>query len=206
VKQSWLTHFTSLQGPRYVRYLVPVWKIRERLYLGNYWSGELALLGRGLVDDDPRASIAFAGVVSLCAVPIDDAEPLIGPINPDTEWLHLPIADGGSGEAEFEAACDLALPFIQRERARGNVLVHCTAGMSRSVSLVAAVLCTEDAELDVESAFAEVAQAKGRALGVGPREADLLIAPAWEFRVHLRQRFLRRVSLGERSATLEEKI
>jgi hypothetical protein len=183
-----------------------VWKIRDRLYLGNYWSGERALLGLGIEEGIGGESISFAGVVSLCAVPLEDAEPLIGPIDPDTEWLHLPIADGGSGEAEFEAACDLALPFIHRTRARGNVLVHCTAGMSRSVSLIVAVLCNENTEMDVESAFTEVAQAKGRALGVSPREADLLIAPAWEFRVHLRQRFQRRTPLGERSATLDEKI
>jgi protein-tyrosine phosphatase len=149
--------------------------------------------------------ITFAGVVSLCSVPLADAEPLIGPINPDTEWLHLPIADGGSGEAEFEAACDLALPFIHRTRSRGNVLVHCTAGMSRSVSLVAAVLCVENPDMDVETAFNEVARAKAIALGVTPAEADLLIAPAWEFRVHLRQRFRRTTALGERSATLGEK-
>ena len=77
--------------------------------------------------------------------------------------------------------------------------------MSRSVSLVAAVLCIEEPEMDVETAFSEVAQAKGRALGVNPNEADLLIAPAWEFRVHLRQRFQRKSALGERSATPEEK-
>lgn len=183
-----------------------MWKIRERLYLGNYWSGERALLGLALSESSNGDPVTFAGVVSLCAVPLDDAEPLIGPIDPDTEWLHLPIADGGSGEAEFEAACDLALPFIQRARARGNVLVHCTAGMSRSVSLIAAVLCTEDPELNVENAFAEVAQAKGRALGVSPHEVDFLISPAWEFRVHLRQRFQRMTPLGERSATLREKI
>ena len=185
--------------------MVYFWKIRERLFLGNYWSGERALLGLKVAEPSEDEATTFAGVVSLCAIPLEDAEPLIGPINPNTEWLHLPIADGGSGEAEFEAACDLALPFIQRTRSRGNVLVHCTAGMSRSVSLVAAVLCIEEPEMDVETAFSEVAQAKGRALGVNPNEADLLIAPAWEFRVHLRQRFQRKSALGERSATPEEK-
>ena len=83
--------------------------------------------------------------------------------------------------------------------------MHCTAGMSRSVSVVAALLCVEEPEMDIETAFSEVAQAKGRALGVNPKEADLLIAPAWEFRVYLRQRFQRKTSLGERSATPEEK-
>jgi protein-tyrosine phosphatase len=185
--------------------LVSVWKIRERLYLGNYWSGEQVLLVGSALEVAAGEPITFTGVVSLCAVPLENAEPLIGPINPETEWLHLPIADGGSGEAEFEAACDLALPFIQRTRSRGNVLVHCMAGMSRSVSLVAAVLCIENPEMDVETAFAEVARAKSIALGVKDTDADLLIAPAWEFRVHLRQRFQRTNALGERSATLDEK-
>lgn len=153
-----------------------------------------------------NAHTEFAGVVSLCPVPLEDATPLIGPIDPDMQWLHLPIADGGSGEGEFAAACDMGIPFIQRVRARGNVLVHCTAGMSRSVSLIAAVLCTEDPELSVESAFAEIAEAKGRALGAEPLEFDLLIAPAWEFRLHLKGRFPRRDALGGRSATLDEKI
>jgi hypothetical protein len=183
-----------------------VWKIRERLYLGNYWSGEAALLGKLLPRELGGNAGAFAAVVSLCPVPQDDAEPLIGPIHPHTEWLHLPIADGGAGEGEFEAVCDLALPFIQRTRGRGNVLVHCTAGMSRSVSLMAAVLCSEDPDLEVADAFAEIAMAKGRALGVDPNECDLLIAPAWEFRLHLRQRFERKVALSERSATFGEKI
>jgi protein-tyrosine phosphatase len=182
-----------------------VWKIRERLYLGNYWSGEKALLGQAIPTEVNGDCRPFAGVVSLCPVPLDSAEPLIGPINPATEWLHLPIADGGSGEGEFEAVCDLAIPFILRTRRCGNVLVHCTAGMSRSVSLIAAVLCTEEPGMDVATAYAEVAKAKGRALGIEPIEFDLLIAPAWEFRVHLRQRFERNTALGERSATLVEK-
>jgi len=182
-----------------------VWKIRERLYLGNYWSGEQALLGQVLPVEPDGIEQPFAGIVSLCPVPIENAEPLIGPIDPDTEWLHLPIADGGSGEGEFEAACDLALPFIRCARKRGNVLVHCTAGMSRSVSLVAAVLCSEDESMDVAQAYFEVAEAKGRAMGVDPSEVEMLIAPAWEFRVHLRQRFERKAPRSERSATLDEK-
>ncbi len=182
-----------------------MWKIRDRLYLGNYWSGEQALLGQALPVEPEGDSQPFAGIVSLCPVPIENANPLIRPINPDTEWLHLPIADGGSGDGEFEAACDLAIPFVRHARRRGNVLVHCTAGMSRSVSMVAAVLCSEDPSLDVAQAYLEIAEAKGRALGVEPSEAEILIAPAWEFRLHLRQRFERNPPRGERSATLDEK-
>jgi len=183
----------------------PVWKIRERLYLGNYWSGEQALLGHALPEEPGGPSRPFAGIVSLCPFPIEDAEPLMGPIDLRTEWLHMPIADGGSGDGEFEAVCDLAIPFIQRIRQHGNVLVHCTAGMSRSVSLVVAVLCAESPTLAVTEGYAEVAQAKGRALGVDPEDAEMLIAPAWEFRLHLRQRFERGLSRCDRSATVDEK-
>ena len=182
-----------------------VWKIRERLYLGNYWSGERALLGHALPEEPNGPSRPFAGIVSLCPVPIDGADPLMGPLDANTEWLHLPIADGGSGEGEFQAACDLAIPFVQRMRERGNVLVHCTAGMSRSVSLIAAVLCADDPNLDVAQAYLEVAEAKGRALGVEPEDAEMLIAPAWEFRLHLRQRFARTSPCCDRSATVDEK-
>jgi protein-tyrosine phosphatase len=182
-----------------------VWKIRERLYLGNYWSGERALLGQAIPVEPEGKVEPFAGIVSLCPVPMDNAEPLVRPIDPETEWLHLPIADGGSGEGEFEAACDLAIPFIRKARQRGNVLVHCTAGMSRSVSIVAALLCSEDPDLDVAQAYVDVAQAKARALGIELSDAELLIAPAWEFRVHLRQRFERKTPFGERSATPDEK-
>ena len=182
-----------------------MWKIRERLYLGNYWSGEQALLGRTLPAEPNGPGLPFAGIVSLCPVPIEDAEPLMVPVDSRTEWLHLPIADGGSGDGEFEAACDLALPFIRLTREHGNVLVHCTAGMSRSVSIIAAVLCSEDPNLDVAQAYLEIAAAKGRALGVDPDDAEMLIAPAWEFRLHLRQRFERRIARCDRSATADEK-
>lgn len=199
------THFTTAYCCRYVLNWSKVWKIREHLYLGNYWSGEQALLGHSIPTEPNGPSYPFAGIVSLCPVPIEDADPLVGPLAPNTEWLHLPIADGGSGEGEFRAACDLAVPFIQRTRERGNVLVHCTAGMSRSVSLVVAVLCSDNPELDVTQAYLEVAQAKGRAMGVEPEDAEMLIAPAWEFRVYLRQRFARTTPRCDRSATADEK-
>jgi hypothetical protein len=71
----------------------------------------------------------------------------------------------------------------------GNVLVHCAAGMSRSVSVVAAILCTDDPLLDVDEAYRSIARAKAVAIGAPPEDEDLVVAPAWEFHCHLRRRF-----------------
>jgi hypothetical protein len=118
-----------------------------------------------------------------------DGEALLGPVCESTEWLHVPIADGGVGEGEFAAALDLCLPFVAQRRRHGNVLIHCAAGMSRSVSVVAAVLCIDDPTLSVDEAYRSIAHAKAAAIGTPPEDEDLVVAPAWEFLSYLRQRF-----------------
>ncbi len=163
-----------------------MWLIRERLFLGNYASGIAALSGvRRPLNGGPPTP--FAGVVSLCPMPLFPEDPMPGPEAEETEWLELPIADGGNGEAEFAAALALAVPFLRRRRETGNVLVHCAAGMSRSVSVVAALLC--DQGLEVSAAFREVALAKSRSPGIRVSDPMTLIDPAAEFQRHLRQRF-----------------
>jgi hypothetical protein len=165
-----------------------VWAIKDRLYLGNYWSGEQALIGAGAPSDPDGDAARFAGVVSLCPMPLD-GETLLSPIHESIQWLHLPISDGGMGDGEFAAALDLCLPFVSERRKEGNVLVHCAAGMSRSVSVIAAVLCSESPRLSVEEAYRQIAEAKAKAVGVPQEDADLLVCPAWEFHSHLRRRF-----------------
>lgn len=165
-----------------------MWPIRERLYLGNYWSGEQALCGVLARVASSGIDEPFSGVVSLCPMPLD-GEALIGPARSGTEWLHMPISDGGAGDDEFAGALELCLPFVALRRQRGNVLIHCAAGMSRSVSVMAAILCSEDSTLDVDEAYRSIALAKAAALGVAPAHAPLVIAPAWEFHAHLRNRF-----------------
>lgn len=127
-------------------------------------------------------------MISLCPMPLE-GDMLLGPVHHSIRWLHLPIADGGLGDGEFAAAVELCVPFFASQSRHGNVLVHCAAGMSRSVSIVAAILCSDDAELSVDHAFRQIARAKARAVNAPAADADTLIAPAWEFRNHLRRRF-----------------
>jgi protein-tyrosine phosphatase len=162
-----------------------MWIIRERLYLGDYRSGEQALAG---VEHPvlPEGRLApFAGVVSLCELASLTDECPDSPANELTEWLQLPILDGGNGEQEFEDALAVAIPFVRRHMKRGNVLIHCAAGMSRSVSLIAALFCEEGC--DVEEAYASIAQTKGRALALGEGQHSHLISPAPEFQACLRR-------------------
>jgi protein-tyrosine phosphatase len=154
-----------------------MWAIRERLFLGDYDSGLEALAG-GVQPVEPSGELSpFSGIVSLCPMPLLAEDQVEEPASELTEWLKLPISDGGKGEGELEGALGVALPFVRRRMQSGNVLVHCAAGMSRSVAVVAAVLCEEG--LSVEQAFDRIVQAKAT------RETpsfELLIAPAAEFR------------------------
>lgn len=158
-----------------------VWRIHERLFLGDYQSGYEALQGAELATEPDGQLSPFTGVVSLCPMPLMPQHEIKGPVRDETEWLHVPIFDGGYGEDEFEAALSVALPFIRRRREAGNVLVHCAAGMSRSVSVLAAFLC-EDHEASPDHAFDAIASAKAKAFDGLDYDPDLLIAPAWEFR------------------------
>lgn len=55
---------------------------------------------------------------------------------------HHPLTDGHGNEwSAFEAAVDTARTLYRRE---GSVLIHCKAGISRSTTLVALTLATEE--------------------------------------------------------------
>jgi hypothetical protein len=181
-----------------------VWKIIERLFLGDYASGKSALEGE-LHPTDPEGELRpFAGVVSLCPMPLLPGDEVDEPIDALTEWLRIPILDGGNGEEEFAAAVALSLPFIRRRRLHGNVLVHCAAGMSRSVSVIAATLCEEGETFD--DVFDRIARAKADAISRAKADLsgaavdpELLIAPAWEFRTCLERLYgSRRKRAGSR--------
>lgn len=157
-----------------------MWLIRERLYLGDYRSGRAALGGEPRPVAPAGREAPFAGVVSLCPVPLFADDAIAAPRSASTRWLLRPIADGGNGEEEFEATLAEALPFIDERMDAGNVLVHCAAGMSRSVSVIAAHLCARG--MGVGAAYESIAEAKARALANQGFEAGMLVAPAVEFR------------------------
>ncbi|WP_423744906.1 dual specificity protein phosphatase (plasmid) [Haladaptatus sp. SPP-AMP-3] len=55
---------------------------------------------------------------------------------------HHPLIDGAGNEwRAFEAAVDTARRLFRRD---GSLLVHCTAGVSRSSTLIAATLAAEE--------------------------------------------------------------
>jgi hypothetical protein len=179
--------------------LAPVWRISERLFLGDYKSGEQALAGaRKPVDPDGTAA-PFAGVVSMCPMPLLSDEPVAGPSYPQTEWLKIPIVDGGGGEGELESALMVARPFVARRRQHGNVLVHCAAGMSRSVALVAGLLCDEGET--VERALDRISLAKAEALYPFVGDPADLVCPAWEFRACLSRLYGRQQNHARRDNT-----
>ncbi len=164
-----------------------MWKIESRLYLGDYRSGEAALAGELHVLDPGGKLAPFAGVVSLCPMPPGADRPPVGPRHESTEWLRIPIADGGAGEEELEQALGVVLPFMERRMKQGNVLVHCAAGMSRSVSVVAAWLCRSGRSLD--DALELITAAKTEAMGPPWSPGWLVISPAEEFLSCLRRMF-----------------
>ncbi|MBN2195794.1 MAG: dual specificity protein phosphatase family protein [Polyangiaceae bacterium] len=156
-----------------------VWLVAERLYLGDYRSGERALAGSEKPVAPDGVPAPFAGIVSLCPMPLLSDETIDGPARATTEWLAVPILDGGRGEGELESALGLIVPFVRRRRVTGNVLVHCAAGMSRSVAVMAALLCEDG--MTLEAALRRIIEAKATALYPFVGEESSLIALAGEF-------------------------
>lgn len=94
--------------------------VSENLYLGDRFDAE---------DQDLLSDRDIGHVVSL------NHEPF-----PCTD-THHPLSDGENPQSEFDRAVDLVRELYGEEEA---VLVHCAAGVSRSVAVVASVLAVED--------------------------------------------------------------
>ena len=74
---------------------------------------------------------------------------------------HHPLVDGpGNDWADFAAAVDTARRLYRRD---GSLLIHCTAGISRSSTLIATTLAAEEG-MDLAAAFAVVRDARPHAL------------------------------------------
>lgn len=74
---------------------------------------------------------------------------------------HHPLIDGAGNEwRAFEAAVDTARRLFRRD---GSLLVHCTAGVSRSSTLIAATLAAEE-DREFHDALAIVQDARPHAM------------------------------------------
>lgn len=117
-------------------------------------------LSRRLLADELRGGREWAGVVDLTAefprVRADGAD-----------YLLLPVLDAAPPTVEQLAR---AVRWIEGQRARGPVLIHCALGHGRSASVVCAWLLATGAAGDVEAAVARVRAARP---GVGLKAAQL---------------------------------
>lgn len=117
-------------------------EVRPWLYIGN--SQHAMRAG----EED-----AFESVVTLSQYEIET----VSPYSEENKAYYVPLIDGGDNTQEnFDKAVDTVLRAVEKH---GEVLVHCSAGISRSASVVATVLaCKED--LSFDDALAQVRKVK----------------------------------------------
>jgi protein-tyrosine phosphatase len=100
---------------------MPMTRILERLYLGS-------------ASDADRLAVANpVGISAVVNISTEKSEHK----RPGLIYLHYPVRDGASVEA---AVFEEVVTAIARHIRGGKVLVHCSAGMSRSPVMVAVYL------------------------------------------------------------------
>lgn len=99
-----------------------------------------------------------------------------GYLSHEVPWLHVRLKDGVKGLA---SELDRALPFIREHILRGCVLIHCGAGISRSVALAIAYLVSCGYAL-----HEAVGRVKRRRPGASPYDGYLDEITAY-FRLHV---------------------
>jgi len=100
---------------------MPITKILERLYLGS-------------ASDADRLAVANpAGISAVINVSTEKSEHK----GPGLAYLHFPVRDGASIEPWI---FEQVITAIAEQIRSGKVLVHCSAGMSRSPVMVAVYL------------------------------------------------------------------
>lgn len=99
----------------------------------------------------------------------------------DNRYAHISIPDGeapAGGEinyTDFALACDLVYEYLERED-KGHILVHCAAGISRSVSVASAVLSRRN-DTSVCEEVERVMEARNN--GLDPHPTNISYAEKW---------------------------
>ncbi len=158
--------------------ILPFSQVSHRLFLGGYAAAA------NLAKDNPAKITAV-----LCVHHVMDY-----PKNPDIVYMHVPFDDGSPIPPRKFVEC---LGWLKWAYEAGHtILVHCAAGISRSVTILAAFMHYEgiaefDAALDqirmrrpVASPAPAVLNSAKKLLGVWPYDGSMANAPEHQRTIH----------------------
>jgi protein-tyrosine phosphatase len=127
--------------------------------LGNVWLGAFP-------SNDAANNIAFSTI-------LDMTNEFSDPANKAVNTIYLPVMDLTPPSPKILAR---AVRNLDRAQSKGNVLVHCALGLSRSASVVVCWLIWRGHTTDIQAAIAKVcAQRSGLVLNT-EHEKNILIA------------------------------
>jgi protein-tyrosine phosphatase len=97
------------------------------------------------------------------------------------EWLHLPIPDVSTPDAEFEDKWPAVSDHLRSRLDAGeNILIHCRGGVGRSGMIAARLLC--ESGVDAEEAIVRVRPARPGAIETWEQEQWARRGPRWRVR------------------------